>query len=133
MKIFAICMLLFGLSCNGSKNLTKQEAMTELAGIYNVTAMGSENVSGSSMTLKFDPETAAVGGSSSCNKIFGSYSAEGETMSFSAMGMTKMYCEGKMQMEKDFMQALQAVNKYRIKGDQIELLQDKTVLLTLSK
>ena len=133
MKILAAFIVLFGLSCNGYKNVSKEEAMTELAGIYNVVNMGSKDVSGESMVLKFDPETAAVGGSSSCNKIFGSYTAQGDSLSFSAMGATKMYCDGKMQAEKDFMQALQAVNKYRIKGDQIQLLQDNTVLLTLSK
>lgn len=133
MKILVAFIVLFGLSCNGNKSLSKQEAMTELAGIYNVVQMGSKDVSGESMTLKFDPETAALGGSSSCNKIFGNYSAEGDTLSFSPMGATKMYCEGKMEAEKDFMQALQAVNKYRFKGDKLELLQDNTVLLTLSK
>ncbi len=133
MKILATFILLFGLSCNGSKDISKQDAMAELGGTYNIVAMGSDDMSGKSMTLVFDPATSGISGSSSCNKLFGSYSAEGETLSFSKIGMTKMYCDGKMDVEQSFLQAMQAVNNYNFNGDQVQLRNDDIVLLTLSK
>ena len=128
-------LLLIGLltSCNGAKKISQQDAMAELAGEYQVISLGTQDMTGQSMSLKFDPETMAIGGSSSCNKIFGTYTAEGNTISLSSMGMTKMYCQGKMEVEKDYMQALQAVNKYRLNGAQLQLLNNQTVLITLTQ
>jgi heat shock protein HslJ len=134
MKIFALSILLLGLSCNSTKKtMTMEEAMTELSGVFTINELGGKNVSDQSMTLSLDPETAAMQGASSCNKLFGKYYAEGDSVSFTGMGSTKMYCEGKMDTEKDYMQALQAVNKFKIKGSTIQLLKDSTVLLTISK
>ena len=134
MKIFVLGILLLGLSCNSTKKtMTMEEAMTELSGVFTIDQLGGKNVSDQSMTLSLDPETAAMQGSSSCNKLFGTYYAEGDTVSFTGIGSTKMYCEGKMDTEKDFMQALQAANKFKLNGNKVTLLKDNTVLLTLTK
>ena len=86
------------------------------------------------MELTFDASGNSVNGSSGCNKIFGNFSQNGSSMSIEALGSTKMFCEGRMELEKQFMQGLGAVNGVAVSDDgKINLVNADTVLMQLEK
>lgn len=72
------------------------------------------------ITAVFDGQQ--VSGSAGCNQYFGSYTREGDTITFGALGSTKMACEqGVMQQESDFLAALSKAQTISLTGDGLTL------------
>jgi putative lipoprotein len=64
-----------------------------------------------------------VAGSGGCNRFFGSYMQNGEDLSFSPLGATRMACPaGIMKMEQGFFDMLAKVSKARIDASTLVLL-----------
>jgi heat shock protein HslJ len=63
-----------------------------------------------------------VTGSGGCNRMFGSYTQSGDSVSFSGIGSTKMACASGMETETVFLPALERVRQWRIAGQHLELL-----------
>ena len=61
-------------------------------------------------------------GSGGCNRMFATYTLNGDGLSFGGVGATKMACPGAMETENAFLPALGRVAKWRIRGQQLELL-----------
>ena len=74
---------------------------------------------------------AQISGNNSCNSFFGTYKQMNNTLNFSQMGATKMYCEGSI--ETDFMQNLQKVNAYKITKKYLYLYKDSELLMVLMR
>ncbi len=74
---------------------------------------------------------ARINGNSSCNNFFGSYTQSENTITFSQVGMTKMYCEGSI--ESDFITNLNEVNAYKIVKKSLYLYHDSKLLLAFVK
>jgi heat shock protein HslJ len=62
-----------------------------------------------------------VEGSGGCNRITGSYEANGDRLAFSHMAGTMMACLEGMDTEKAFLDALNRVNRWKITGQGLEL------------
>jgi heat shock protein HslJ len=62
-----------------------------------------------------------VTGSGGCNRMFGTYTLNGDALTFNGVGSTKMACQGGMDIETAFLPALSRVAKWRITGQQLEL------------
>lgn len=137
MRIGIFILLSLMLSCNSSKqgsNNGKSQASLELNGNYKIVSLNGNEVADQGLELIFDAESKSINASSTCNKIFGSYSQTGSQLSFSAMGATKMYCEGRMQMEKDMTQGMTAVNSVKLQEDgTLGLMNDEQVLMRIQK
>jgi heat shock protein HslJ len=71
-------------------------------------------------TLYFGKD--GISGSAGCNSYFGSYSLDGEKITFSQIGSTMMYCEEAMEQETAFLNALQAAAGYRVDDGKLELV-----------
>ena len=54
----------------------------------------------------------------------GGYTLEGDALSFSRMAGTMMACSESMETEKAYVEALTRTRKWRIEGQQLELLDD---------
>lgn len=79
----------------------------------------------SMITLQF-PETGRVAGSTGCNRYFGSVSIDGERLSFSQLGSTRRACAPAIAaQEQRFLEAVQAVARYRIETPEILILLDE--------
>jgi heat shock protein HslJ len=63
-------------------------------------------------------------GSGGCNRMSGSYTLNGKSLRFTPMLATKMYCEGGMQYERPFFDALERTSAWRIDGGKLEMLND---------
>lgn len=124
------------ISCNSSKQSANEKADTnlELSGNYKVVNLNGTDVANEGMELIFDTASKTLNATTSCNKLFGSYSLSGSQLSFGNMGATKMYCEGRMELEKEMMQGITAVNGVKLQEDgSIGLMNDSQLLMSIRK
>jgi uncharacterized lipoprotein YbaY/heat shock protein HslJ len=66
-------------------------------------------------------ETQRVAGSGGCNRMMGSYTLDGDKLSFSQMAGTMMACPQGMEVEQAFHATLRKVATWRIEGETLEL------------
>lgn len=75
---------------------------------------------GSEITAVFDGQQ--ISGSAGCNQYFGSYTRNGDNLTFGPVGGTKMACEeGVMQQETAFLAALATVQSLSLTGEGLTL------------
>jgi putative lipoprotein len=70
-----------------------------------------------------------VVGYGGCNRFFGSYKLDGDSLSFSALGSTRMACLGETdRLEQTFFAALGSARRFKLSGDVLELSGDTGLL-----
>lgn len=73
-------------------------------------------------------------GSGGCNKFFGQYTQEGETLTIGALASTKKYCADVMDAETDFLKKLQETRRAEATHLQLKLYDaDGTQLMQLRR
>lgn len=84
--------------------------------------------------LRFSSDSMRVSGSGGCNRIAGTYSRDGERLSFGPILATKMACADARlnQQETNFLSALQATTQYEITRDTLILARDGERLARLA-
>ena len=89
---------------------------------------------GRSAFLVFDAVKRSAGGNSSCNVFGGSYSAIGNSLKLTDIVSTMRACieDDRMQMEREFLDALRATNRYEIERGKLMLYQNRRLLVTLN-
>jgi heat shock protein HslJ len=91
-------------------------------------AAGAESpvVEGTTITLKFGPDTRA-NGSGGCNTYAGDYQVQGDTVSFSRIISTKKACvvAKVMQQENQYFEALMSSGKFKITENQLSISYDE--------
>ena len=63
-----------------------------------------------------------VSGSGGCNRVAGGFELDGDKLRFSRMVSTRMACVAGMEQEQRFLQSIEKVERYRIKGSDLEML-----------
>jgi heat shock protein HslJ len=100
---------------------------------WKLTALGSTpvNVADSQREphIILQADSKQVNGSGGCNRMFGSYELNGDALTFSGVGSTKMACQDGMDVETSFLPSLQRVAKWRITGQRLELLDSSGALV----
>ncbi|MGH9380501.1 MAG: META domain-containing protein [Thermoanaerobaculia bacterium] len=72
--------------------------------------------------LVLDAEGGRVSGSSGCNRLVGTFTQDGDALSFGPLAGTRMACpEPAMELESRFYAALEAVTGYSIDGETLTL------------
>ncbi|MEN8240031.1 MAG: META domain-containing protein [Actinomycetota bacterium] len=105
----------------------------DVIAVNNQTGGVQSVVIDSGPTLLFDDETG-VSGSTGCNNFFGIYLTDGDTIEFSGLGATEMYCEDTADQEAWMMAALTDAATYSINSQTLELFDaDGSRLLTASR
>jgi heat shock protein HslJ len=96
-------------------------------GDWNLVSLnGHSLVEGSVITASFDG-TRITG--SACNQYFGDYTIGVDDLSFSDIGSTEMYCEGTMDQEQEYFDALANINGWSLEGATLELYGDTAYLV----
>lgn len=67
-------------------------------------------------------------GFAGCNRFFGGFMLEGDTLRFSQLGSTRMACPAGMDQEQLFLAALGRVDRYEIHGQVLELYEAELLL-----
>ena len=70
-----------------------------------------------------------VSGSGGCNRVMGSFELDGDQLRFGRMASTMMACVAGMEQEQRLHQALAKVQRYRISGSQLEMLDGSGAVL----
>lgn len=73
------------------------------------------------VTLQFQADGKA-NGKAPCNWYFASYKVEGDRLSMSSIGSTKMWCEGVMEQEGRYLRALEQAGTFELTGDQLRIV-----------
>lgn len=116
-------------ACGGADDATSlTENAWQLRQIVDENGDLRDPVDGSLATLAFEGDQA--GGNSSCNRYFGPYELDGDSISFGPLTSTLMTCqqsletqeqEPLMTQEQAFMAALQTVDAWAVDGETLEL------------
>lgn len=100
--------------------LCSVEAMSETALAGTTWVMSSAGKRPPSISFEADGKVAGSGG---CNRFFGNYTQDGEALSFSPLGSTRMACPpGIMKMEQAFFGMLGAVRTARLEAPELVLI-----------
>jgi len=94
-----------------------------------MTSVGQDTI----VTIEFG-EDDKVSGSGGCNSYQGTYTVDGDSLTFGPLATTMMACsepEGIMEVEAVVMGLLQSAAGYKIDGGQLHILNDKGYLVIL--
>ncbi len=72
--------------------------------------------------LIFATHDTRVAGSGGCNRVTGSFELDGDELHLGQMVATKMACRHGMDLEQQFLRALEKVKRYRIRGSHLDML-----------
>lgn len=79
--------------------------------------------------IRFDKEKNSGGGNGSCNSFGSTTKIEGNTISFSNIFSTKMYCQDVQSVEDSYFGLLEKVTRFEINNNTLKLFQGNTVVL----
>jgi copper homeostasis protein (lipoprotein) len=79
--------------------------------------------------LVFATDTLQVSGSGGCNRVAGGFTLEGDRLHLGPLAGTMMACLNGMEQEQRFLESLNRVERYRISGQQLELLDSSGTVL----
>ena len=134
--LLLICAVLANLALTiGAGCATKgSDAVTEAAGVplvgtsWRLTQLDGAQVNNpenaNAVGIRLDPQNTRVVGFAGCNRMFGGYALEGESLKFAQMGGTRMACmdQERMQLEQRYFDMLTRVARWKISGHVLELL-----------
>jgi heat shock protein HslJ len=72
--------------------------------------------------LIFANSELRLSGSGGCNRVTGGFEVDGDTLRLRGMAGTMMACPTGMDQEQRFLQAMTTVERHRIRGNYLELL-----------
>lgn len=104
-------------STKESKNFSDQLN----SGEFDVVKLNGNDVKDHKLTLIIDAEENRISGQSSCNNYGVSYEMKEDTLDLGFVIATKMYCEGEMEMEREFLKAVGNLNKFRYQDNNQKL------------
>lgn len=93
-----------------------------------LTAFDQHTIPARAPTLTLDPADKRAYGFAGCNRYFAAYTLKGDKLSLGQAGATLMACPD-MTIEHPFLQALSQIDRTRLQGDTLELLQGDTLRL----
>jgi len=72
--------------------------------------------------LIFASDQPRISGSGGCNRVTGSFDLDGDKLRLGRMAGTRMACPTGMEQEQRFLQSIEKVERYRISGSHLEML-----------
>jgi len=136
MKHLAILISVIILkSCGSSQDVASAANITDvisneiISGTYIIEQLDSTNII-DELTLEFDSKTNKVSGFAGCNRFFGTYTTNGNAISFSEMGATRMMCQDEAnKTEQKMFQTLAKINTYELSNGKLNLKNDDDFLI----
>ncbi len=118
MKMKNYYMLLPVVAMLGSCSSAKLATPDKLDGSWSITEVSGQKITEGDPYIGFDAAAGRVYGNSGCNRILGSYDANGKagSLPLDKLGSTRMMCPD-MSTERLVLGGLSQVNSFTIKGD----------------
>lgn len=129
--LYMLSLNLFTIvSCGNLNNTEHINTLDIISGTYHITDIAEFNALPENLTIAFDTITNRVSGFSGCNRFFGTFIIEGNTITFNKIASTKMFCKPEAnQVESQILQWLEKVNSFSLKGNILKLNSDKNTLI----
>lgn len=116
------------------QNDSQQEKYTKtLSGTYIISLIETNKNLPDNLSITFDDTSKKVSGFTGCNRFFGTYTTDSNSIKFSELASTKMYCENVMDVENNYLKTLAQVNAFSLKANEIYLKNDTAILIEASK
>jgi heat shock protein HslJ len=132
MKIFAIIALLAFAACGTQNKLTETDLSTIYGNKWLLKKIHTDGTSQDVSTkafIKFDKEKGSAGGNGSCNSFGSNFIFNTDSVQFTNIFSTKMYCEDVQQIENSYFRQLGKVNRLAVKDSSLLMYRDKELLL----
>tara|TARA_R110002049_G_scaffold24361_1_gene86518 strand:+ start:1631 stop:2350 length:720 start_codon:yes stop_codon:yes gene_type:complete len=108
--------------------------LKELNGSYQISTLKGEDVSSFNLNMAFNDSTKQVSGFSGCNRFNGSYTLENNTLKFSELGTTRMFCtKDKNDVEYNLLKTFGKANLIGFTKNGFSIYNKKKLLLSASK
>ncbi len=148
MKLFISIIsliVIFSFGCNTTKTTKadgempeKDESSTwnpQLHDIWVLTMINGKQLDKNSSRplLELFPGDNKMSGNGGCNSLFGTIEAKAESIHFSDIGSTKMFCKDEMPLEREFTQTLVKVDHYLVRNLQLVLYAGKETAMIFQK
>ncbi|MGC3976759.1 MAG: META domain-containing protein [Paludibacteraceae bacterium] len=124
-KLFLIAIVATLAGCQTQNNLF-------LGNTWKLVELNGKNISTENVevTLNFDLANKKVNGNGGCNRYFGSYQLNGNSIEISNIGSTKMFCMETANIEDEFFNTLKDKSEIKVIGSQLTFSKEgKTVLI----
>jgi heat shock protein HslJ len=131
----AILLLIFTVSCDETQRVINTAGNVQLNGNYTINEVKGKSYTPKGLVMTFDALNKGINTTTECNNMFGTYTLDLYAINFSPMASTKMYCEGKMDAEKEIGEALTETGSYTLEAGVLKLFSanDRSLLLTATK
>ncbi len=131
----AVLLLMFTTSCDETQRVINTAGNVQLNGNYTINEVKGKSYTPKGLEITFDALNRGVNITTECNNMFGTYTLDLYVINFSEMASTKMYCEGKMDAEKEIGEALSQTGSYTLEAGVLKLFSanDRSLLLTATK
>ena len=137
MKHLAILISVIILkSCGSSQDVASAANTTDMitnetiSGTYTLEQLDTADVTPFELTLEFDSKTNKISGFAGCNNFFGTYTTNGNAISFSELGATRMMCQDEVnKVELSMFQTMAKVNNFELSSGKLSLKTDETVVI----
>lgn len=86
-----------------------------LAAHWKAVELNEKTVSG--LTLNYAADTKTVSGTSGCNRFTGGIAVDNDKLKIGPLAGTRMMRDGKMQLEAEYLAALQAAESFAVQDD----------------
>ncbi len=117
---------LYLLNFLGAESLMFERRSPEGIGWYLASYYDKDNATvfmPADMEITLKLEDGKAGGNAGCNTYFSDYETDGNrSLTFGMIGMTEMYCEGKMDLESRYLSLLETTAEYSIAGGNLKLM-----------
>ncbi len=142
MKKFMFALLILIYSCGSNQenkpgiegNDLGSAENIKLSGSYLIQKIKAENVSSEKIELKFDSINNEVSGNAGCNRFSSGFERTGIRITFKPVVSTKMYCEGKMELENAVSEILPEISQMILQdGELVFMNENLDPLLTIEK
>jgi len=128
--ILALLFISNFFSCSAAKNQNGQESLNSQT--FKVYELYGKDISSQGMTLNFNSEANRIYGSSGCNNYNGSFSIDGNKISFSPIAATKRMCLVATS-ENELFELFEKTLTFTIENGSLELKLDNETLLKASE
>ncbi|HSP40631.1 MAG TPA: META domain-containing protein [Gillisia sp.] len=135
MKNILIALMVIFTSCGSNKERGENNEEFEaripgkLHGNYLVSELKNENLGGEDIIFRFDSIKSEVTGNAGCNRLNSVYVHIDSSINFQPAISTKMYCEGKMEREKEIIEILPEISEIIQQNEDVLLLSAESELL----
>ncbi len=137
--LFILCVLFISCASNKENENIDNTGSTyleplKLQGNYLLKEINAEDISSEKIVFKFDTIQKTVTGNAGCNRFSSTFELSEEQIKFSDPVSTKMFCEGKMEMEQKVINILPTISEVnRIKEQVVFYSANNERVLTIQK